>query len=164
MQARLSASDRVTVAKDALSWLRVGALTARSGIYVMPARDDVSRIDILNGVADKKRTQIRDVVFGPCEVCVVGALLVASVVRFDSCTVDDFIELHPKSLLGRWFDDDQVNLMEYAFEWHSPSGYGQQASGYGQQARAFGMRFHRAGERLEAILQNVIDHGGDFVP
>jgi hypothetical protein len=160
MEAKLSAEDRVKVAEDALSWLRAGALRATQGTYVNPSSRRVTRSTILDRVGDKMETQMRDVVLGPCDVCAVGALLIASIVRYDSCTVDEFERLHPRVLLSRWFDDDQVRLMECAFETYNQGWLGSKSV----QAQAFGLRFVLASKRLEAILQNVIDNGGDFVP
>lgn len=150
----LTDAERVLIAKDALAWLRAGALRAMTGTYLDPL-DPQAAARLFGGEADP--VQLRDVVLGPCHVCAVGALFIAAIVRNNNCTVGEFRTGATQRLLGRWFERKQVIEIETAFERF-------ERFGGSRAAVCFGSRYPILWRRLEAILQNIIDHEGRFVP
>src|SRR5690242_5274654 len=73
------AEERVAIAKDALAWIKAGALKPRTGAYVWPSR----RIE-----EHDNGKQLRDVVLGECRTCALGAMFIAKAVRFDECVAE----------------------------------------------------------------------------
>ena len=63
--------------------------------------------------------------------------------------------------LGRFFDIDQLRLIESAFE---QSEFGNLDYDLVERAVEFGNRYKVHGTRLRAIMQNIIDNRGTFVP
>jgi hypothetical protein len=152
--SEFSNADRVLIATDALAWLRAGALRAAQGVYLRPI-SEASGTGLLSNLPG--RMQLRDAVLGPCSVCAAGALFIAAIVRHDNCTISQFKAYTTRGFFVRWFGSEQAAEVETAFERNVTFG-GSYA------AEVFGCRFLDSGERLAAILQNMIDHGGRFVP
>jgi hypothetical protein len=149
------AERRVAVAKDALAWVRAGALRAESMTYVSPT-NPLYRYE----PPDK---QLRDTVFDTTSVCGLGALFVAHVVRFDRCTVGEFRNSFccTRDLivqkLGDTFDPQTLLCVEHAFECWAHG-----MSPDVKEAERFGARYSDKTERLVAILKSIIRNNGDF--
>lgn len=92
-------------------------------------------------------------------------------------------ETPSKKWLEQWFDADQLTLIEAAFEtsmncgsdgeslYGKYLGSGKYEIAYGElvdspinHAVYFGEGYDGHDERLRAIMQNIIDHNGEFVP
>lgn len=153
-----AAEKRVAIAQDVIAWVKAGALVPSEGGYVCPSNGYFA------GMADRE-TQLRDVNLGQCEVCAVGALFLAKAVRFDACTVGDWRSGQFHDNLTDHFSEEQIALIECAFEccrmgpfYNLPS---DEDSG---DALAFYRRYRTDKGRLIAIMQNIIDHDGQFVP
>lgn len=150
-------NERALVAHDALAWLDAGALEAGNGGYVCPTV----------GGARYHRNEpsdmpLRDAVLGRCRVCAIGGLFLARAVRRPTITVGDLCTPGLHRHLADLFGDRQLQLIEVAYEANQDF-----ATGKGEDSRLaclFGARHGDRTERLRAILQNVIDHDGEFVP
>lgn len=146
--ADTKAQERVTIAQDALAWVKEGALVPIRGAYVRAS----------NGVSfDDTHKQLRDVNLGKCEVCARGALFLAKAVRFDNVIANwgYSTERVNRATLLEHFDDDQINLIEEYYE-----GFIRNNAAY-QWAMNF---WTNNSYRMTLILQNIIDNNGTFVP
>lgn len=154
------AQQRVAIAKDALAWIKAGVLIPSAGVYVEPVDRSMRRAIWYYPDPDK---QLRDVFLGKCEVCAIGAMFLAKAVRFDDVAVDQFLNFHAK--LADHFEKRQLAQIEAAFEGKISGGYGDRIS-LEEAAPAFAFyRQHREERsRLVAILTNIIDNNGEFVP
>jgi hypothetical protein len=134
---------RIAIAKDALKWLELKALIP-SHFYIEPLR---SRWH----VGLEPNQQVRNVVVGRCRVCALGAMMVAKVIRFDACTVEQFKSEVPYAHLSPYFADSTLRAIECAYE-----GWRRVVDGLPWVAR-----FPNDRRRMKAILENII-RNGDF--
>lgn len=138
------AKDRVAIAKDALAWEEAGALIPTEGVYLNPCNNpDPDRY--------LESEQARNLNLGKCQVCALGGLLVARAVRFDKVTYYDILYKPPYDLLTEYFTLDQLRNIECAFEDFN-------------DLRTWKEDIPDATERFKAIMQNIIDNKGTFVP
>lgn len=111
-----------------------------------------------------------------CNVCGIGAVFIASVRRADKLKLKDFappdswgddIDQQMRDYLDEWFDADQRELIERAFEKGEVGGDGDSKNVTQEDdevAAAFGRKFRNADDRLEAIMRNIVDNDGEFIP
>lgn len=152
-----AAQDRVAIAEDALAWEQAGALKVETQHYIVV--DDAATC-----LALSRDKQARDVVLGPCQVCVLGGLLLAKAVRFDAVTVDDVIGNRVRCLLDH-FSAEQLNQIEAAFEGNSyPSVTGIMSSSGVIINHAWRELFSDDKVRFRRIMENIIRNEGTFVP
>jgi hypothetical protein len=159
------AEQRVAIARDALAWLKAGALIAQRSTYGYP----VNRLrDPRNNGQARMDDQLRDVEMGPCRVCGLGALFLAKAVRFDDVTIRDWCSgssgVYKK--LGQHFSRTQIAMIEVAFE-ENPCFSDQLSSAVLGRALFFWATRGRPSDykgRLIAILRNIIQNGGEFRP
>lgn len=152
------ARERVAIAKDALEWLKAGALVARQYVYVLPQKEPASK---------DARKQLRDIVLGPCQACALGALFLAKAVRFNDVTVGDYVQSDDDGAMCRnnlysYFSNQQMGMIESAFEM-SPT-YAGRVGVNGMPSVDFGRQYASSKLRLTAILENIIANGGEFRP
>jgi len=192
--AMTPAERRVTIAKDALKLLDEKKISAISGYYVEfnKARNREALL-----VADPEMSLFsRDVRRDPldveyskaerdggvtCHVCALGSLIVAQSLRMDGFTMPaDRADIDMRGAIGRslgnFFDEDQLCLIECAFE-RDRSFTNLDESEWGgwddaltdkaeetNRAVDFGKAFENDAARLRAIMQNIVDNGGTFRP
>jgi hypothetical protein len=94
-----------------------------------------------------------------CGVCALGALFVAKVMRTDDCPfhLESYGRDEVSTKLVSLFSDEQMDLIESAYEL-----YGNQSEP--GSAAAFGAKFKAGKPRLKAICQNIIENKGKFKP
>lgn len=152
----------VAVAKDVLA--RLDVLHLQTGWYMTIGSS--SSISFLGDL----REQV-DLVQEECAVCQLGACLLSTARLFDQVPMSCFnsgrrallSESTIHDLLVGVFDRDTLDLMEAAFECQPLSWL--EASPYSiTHAIHFGRRFVALEDRVRAIMENVIDNGGVFVP
>lgn len=119
--------------------------------------------------------------FPQCETCAWGACVLAIAHLGDSLTVGDLNEMQEdpdyaykvKDKVLSIFTPEQVAMIEAAFEkikTYLPfSGSVNSSSNYVEDinlnsSSEFGRSFNTDDERLRAIMQNIVDHKGTFVP
>lgn len=189
------AEKRAQLARDVIAQVAARKLVAMSGTWLSRVEDGAQRQPLLRrtlvagGEIDdalqmnKLLPQIEQ-----CNACAVGALLYCTVMRANALTVGE-IRQHGetadmiitefekiKVYLGGYFSDNQLNMMEAAFEKrHSP---GDQTKSVTRAGCMFLARTHTAEygwewidrdnaddeTRLVVIMQNVADNGGTFKP
>ena len=141
--------ERVLIAKDALAWIKAGALTPRKGVYVSTT----------NSIAMKDQgKQLRDVVLGRCRVCAKGALFLAKVVRYNNVLATQICEAGNSgnaAPLREHFSVSQLDLIESSFE-----GWG---NTLGDLSVQFWEQYKDDKSCLIAVLKNIISNNGEFV-
>lgn len=121
----------------------------------------------------------------PCEVCGIGSLFICDIMKRDNYTLDlwngvsGIEETHIQSKLADYFIPTQLNLIECAFEkWvvnddedilqvTGEDKYGDSItvpSELGAKAISFGHQHIDPKDRLIAIMENLIENGGEFLP
>lgn len=159
---RLSdAKKRVAIAKDALEQLRRGRYVAGRGEYMSPVYFN----ELIAKSNDSKRPN-------KCETCALGSLFLSRIALFNKWRWND--DEHPwgEGRLNDIFDEKQMALMEFAFEGSEIHDiYGALANSWDdwdfnidkdEFDGLWSENFDNAHDCLEAILQNVVDHDGEF--
>lgn len=103
-----------------------------------------------------------------CEVCALGSLLMCRIAKFGSLApapLDTNHVTHGRTRQGLAdaFDEDELNLIESAFELAN-FGRGQCGWESAIDAIRFGRARPRKRDRLLAIMHNIVDNKGTFVP
>jgi hypothetical protein len=144
------AQERILIAKDALKWVKAGALIPMHNVYVGASKS------ILSTDFDR---QLRDVVLGECKVCIKGALFLAKAVRFDHVLARELCEAghSSDSPLNEHFDEGQLDLLERTFE-----GWSEWGTNEDEDIKKFAKRYPKTKDRLVAILENIIKNQGTF--
>jgi hypothetical protein len=168
--------QRIAIARDVIAQVENSAVLVEQGVYV--GKDALGLGVFRSGEIERTLTTER------CEVCAVGAAFVSAVRLGDALDEDSFgeddlwargrrlgdkpIRLH----LRRFFGVEQLSLIEAAFErdWgfcevFINDGLGDETRcALCERAVDFGDAVYGHDERLIAIMQNIIDNGGSFIP
>lgn len=100
-----------------------------------------------------------------CEVCAIGALFIADVMIRDRATVHDAYGVDTmKRRLSKHFGVRALELIETAFEMVPAPGGTIDDGEIIDKAIRFGKRFESDKRRMIAIMNNIIDNDGDFIP
>lgn len=139
----------VALAKDVLKWLKY--MNIRAGQYF----EEID-IDQLNkGAKQKSRVKI----LKNCEVCALGACVVSGFNLDGNSILDEYVVETNLHKIRNIFGVDESNEIEGAFEraeaWEGT---------FIPDAEAFGKTFKDNKARLAAIMQNIVDHDGYFIP
>lgn len=166
LSAMEPAAARMLVAQDALDLLEAGAIQARSGSYI-----NVELPYDLDGSTPVHL--LAETWLGQCPVCALGAVLVATVRRFDDLVIKHLANYNTlkggcgRQLVGylsKFFSGEQLDLIEVAFEGSS----NMMRTGISDEEEASALDFRSALDddraALVKILENVITNGGTFVP
>lgn len=150
--------QRVAIAEDVLLRLKASKLKAGKGSYLLD--EDWPDLDQTSDARP-----VIDVIEAACQVCARGAMLLSQVRLFNCLTVGEVrsssIGIMNRKHLQPIFGDDQINLIESAFEMDDFTwGDNNDADG----AIGFGERYDEPEERLAAIMNNIVANGGDFRP
>ena len=181
------ARKRVIIAKDVLRWLATAKLVpaglSGASLYlrIIPrGRAEVARTNWVPPLDDYEVTEHGGVVNGDsCVACGIGAL-VATAAERGACSLrgpndylwnEDEVPESIRSALSGLFDADQLDKIEWAFEGGVGLGaaltYGH-LRGLSEEARtrceSFALRYPYKQARLVAIMNNIIDNKGQFVP
>lgn len=180
MKDRKMRRKAVLVATDALKWLRKKSILVETGNSYMQLsgvaveeirllRSSHSFQAVLGGLITPKR---------PCSICALGSLFLAHVDRFNKLPCGPIQQYGPvgerpfgsahgfrndvlSPQLSDSFDRFELSIIENAFEsWNTLMVGGQVDA----DARAFGRKFEDPRKRLRAILRNIIENKGEFVP
>lgn len=168
--------QRVTIAKDVLKLLEEEKIVARSGTYMSLGRR-IDDKDIWAGSeywtgSEVEGVQVHQLIESAptCKVCGIGACFVAAVRRADQCKSTDMSspsdDRFMREYLGKWFEEDQIELIETAFESDTSFYSGDRDADLdpAHDAATFGSKYKDDNDRLEAIFANVAKNNGRFVP
>lgn len=152
------AKQRVQIAKDVLTQLSMGALVPASRYFSLgDINDDIESPDLgwtplaKGSKAVAKKCDLSFVAEKvPCTVCGIGSLFVAAAKRADKFGYRDHISRQAiVKYLDPYFTRDVLDQIEGYFEAHSGNS-------------AWWSRTPKG--RMQAIMNNIITHGGEFVP
>jgi hypothetical protein len=148
---------KVAIAQDVIKQLNVLRIKAGNG-YVVPD-DDFDLQNLLEfGVTPK---QIAQKAKETCTFCARGAMMICKVDKFNSFNFDgiesfDCIsQSHTTDALEDAFTDDELREIEGCFE---------QAKDSWSFQKNIWAEIEDDKDRLQAIMQNIIDHKGVFKP
>jgi len=155
---------RKAIARDVISLLKSRRFIASPGTYFALNASEVVLVgdDDLRDKVGRKR----------CDVCAIGAAIVARALREDQISVSQASNGELSTLSGI-FESQQLREMEWAFEVERYlEGDGcscnmcQRERKYHLKKKSvqFGMKFKKPGPRLLAIWENVLKNDGEFVP
>jgi hypothetical protein len=165
---------RVAIAKDVLHQLDIKRFRATSGTYF--ASDSLS--NVINNSIDPAHRQVTPEDISQCRVCVMSAVCVATLDRFNTLSLlDAYPTLNEPGLIVNYthkhagFSEKQMRLMETAFEGCCLSSLVSEKDE--MKAAAFGKGTRRGlrdtdtsadERRMRAIMRNVIKNNGTFKP
>jgi hypothetical protein len=170
------AQKRVAIVKDALSQLRQEKISAGVMYYI--------RAQIPYGTSGEVSLQKLLPKLPPCHVCARGALFLSAVRKANQCLLQDcgyencsqhanendphFLEINRK-VERKFFSDEQIALIEMAYEGADIRryfGWNLYKNDKAVSALSFykDWKVYTAGDRLEAILLNLIENEGTFKP
>lgn len=159
------AEQRVTIAKDVLTWLRLKKLVPVAGQYLTE----------MPGTTPKEDDRVNG---DSCHACALGALFACAVERQPVGVTNfwnepnnvgnSFMHKH----LQPYFDEKQLGLIEAAFEcrhmWATEAGNDTDAAtrafNFGMNAGSDRLNGSDAAKRMEAIMRNIIKNSGEFKP
>lgn len=147
------AQKRVAVAKDVLAQIDAEMVVAEECVYV-EARALES--EMAQQYCDVSKPVV-------CRACGLGSLILSSVRFENERTVSEINGIdgyEARAILSHIFKDSQLDLIESAFERTSMADTNCSVD----CAVSFGADFWHSEDRLIAIMQNIIDHKGRFVP
>lgn len=149
---------RVEIAKDVLNHLDTGKLEATTGVYL--------DIDISEEEIRKAQT---------CDVCAIGALFVASLLKYDELEEDEVIygggdRFVMARYLAPFFDSDTLDRIECAFE-EDPFMAGDVARGkravQWMRSKLIQLDFDDENiddVKLRVIMEEIVRSDGEFKP
>jgi hypothetical protein len=168
------AEKRIAIAEDVLLQLDKGKYIARKGLYILDVIDETGKIFEPDQDIKKNFDGIRN-----CEVCAIGATILSCTHFANELTFGDvgssirLINNAKTRKLLSIFDDNQLLLIESAFEGHDYDAdrFGRAAFDQHldrderERCDAFFYRYiDDSRERLEAIMENIIENNGTFIP
>ncbi len=170
MPPKVKAEARVAIAEDVLETLLFGRMKVQSSHGYFQVDDAARGVveDSFETVALTMKTRGRTM----CTVCAIGAACVSAVSLYNKAPAAEKVhrgEIKPskgmRTVLGHFFTRKQLDLIECAFEMKYTYDIGGSSWDARYEAHTFGQGYrYNDRERLEAIMQNIIDNGGTFRP
>lgn len=179
--AATAAEQRVIIARDVLEWVRVRKLEPWSGTYL-----SVKETETVEGDGREPTLPLGSVSTvngGSCYACGLGALFALTVERGpfevrDVCSGGGSISEGMRHKLAPYFSPEQLTLIECAFERSTGFSYEDEnlpyaerldAAGFGRRVEAASSGCLEEGDSVDrrvmrAIMQNIIDNNGTFIP
>jgi hypothetical protein len=169
---------RVAVAQDVLD--RLEFLTLRQGHYLKGSLGSQRVVSQLDNAQNHL-----DLIENNCGVCALGACVLSYVRIYDDVTMSEIgykldwdgepvirsTEHNIQDVLKRIFSVDQMVLIESAFECENMShqyfGVYRWPSSFHnsiRRAEKFGLQYRDKFDRVEAIMKNIIENEGEFIP
>lgn len=160
------AQKRVAVAKDVLRDLETQRIVASHGTYMDIV--DKNGDEIPDDIEIPEKGQFNDFLEqqfaegGQCQVCAIGSVFTSKVIHYNDYKARGYLPSRSEMVDHlSFFPSDMLDRMEDAFE---ADKYGMFRSNGDEDAHAFGNRHKRGEARLVAIMKNIIDNKGEFVP
>jgi hypothetical protein len=173
---------RIIIALDVIDQLRIGKLIAERGTWIGIGEDQSDREILVNQMDKQLNTVIGS---QSCTTCAIGGMFVCAVKRADRLKVkeietvkDKSEELSPTdwvdptpdgvdlfSYLKRFFSEDQLNLIEIAFE-KGDGGVKMEYMNTEQEDAKYFIESDdvEASDRMRFIMENIVVNGGTFKP
>lgn len=158
----------VAIAQDVIAQLDIQFIRASKGIYYDASRSIRVEEGGLDTAFENMKKEGRQ-----CDVCAIGACFISMILLGDEVQVKDLTqfedetEIHGmdsttmRKHLMKAFPIDNIHLIESAFEM---SVWGNQETPEMLSATLFGVKCTSPNSRLRAIMQNIIENNGTFIP
>lgn len=166
-QALSSKGKRIAIARDVIKHLDAKVFTAHAGAYVTGFTEYTTGIGYGWKIPQDSEIceQMESSDWPGCEVCALGAVLLAHAYHTDDLSVGSAAQSDSgpiKERMSGFFEEDQLSLIEAAFERSYAFAVGADGA---LEAENFGEGFDDPDERLRAIMQKIASHPeGLFVP
>ncbi len=148
------AQKRVAIAKDVIKQIAARSIKPRFQIYLESPNQIAKKMDIGKQLCDVLPNR------PACKVCAIGGMFVAAVGLFNDLPVDEtfvnrFVDAGPlKNRLLNFFGREQLREIEWCFEDNETWITNVNAPKHRRDAA----------KRMAAIMQNIIENKGTFVP
>lgn len=162
------AQQRVQIAKDVLKYLGKGVLDASEGDYFMIKGYEEGK-DLRDLIEEAPESQ-------KCTVCALGAAFYCAVLRVDNYKLSKIdnssyvpnevlmFGSNVKNFLRAYFEEDQLELIESAFEREKMGDEDAAKDEDMKTAIDFGKGYYYENKRLVAIMNNIVENEGKFKP
>lgn len=171
-----TAGQRMRIAQDVIDQIKLKKYKAEVGNFFKLRKFTNSGDYELTNAFDKEspiEELLKDETVN-CTVCALGAVFASCVNFTNEITYADtengslsFGDEVFKQKILEFFDDEQVRLIEVAFEcgngWFQYPAAESKAAEF-SKARKFGNRYSNDSNRMVAIMKNIVEHRGKFVP
>lgn len=169
------AKKRVSIAQDVLAQIKAKKYFAKQETYVNIVGD--KQLDDAEShtfefydqayARDAQIALVNDEL--SCNVCALGALITSTVKIDDKCSIRELTQIRRGRVahgrLLKYFGHKQLGLIETAFERDSTFAVEWRCSKPSIKAALdFGKKRVNTTARLKAIMQNIVDNNGQFVP
>lgn len=149
---------RVAIAKDVLAQIKAKRFKIINATYwKVKGANDSQRIN-QDFLIEKKPV---------CKVCALGSAVISGIKLFNEVETSDNSgnDGETTKILGKWFSESQMALIEDAFEGPYDSNTCLLSDNNpNEEAVAFGCQFPNRTDRAVAIFKNVIKNNGVFRP
>lgn len=163
---------RIEVARDVIAATKAteNSLKVKSGYgYIRSVDTNKGELDHIDSKVTAKR------LMETCTVCAQGALLLCLVAKnndfsFWNANNDlDCVNIRHEPIMQRLsqvWDTTQLDMIEIAFETSHEAAYGRRSYTrvVARRAAAFGAKHSYDVNRLHAIMKNIIENNGEFIP
>ena len=165
------AQRRVEIAKDVIASIQAGRITTGHTYFGLNEEVKVGKLDTHKeiGIEEPLSSRAAREVQKNCRVCAMGALMVSRVCKFNKLSLEDLGQNEYGSTveaLKGAFTDNQLRRIEAAYELDSSYEFmDEYAFGMDHVGDYEAMNYQEQDEnRMLAIMQNIVDHGGTFKP
>ncbi len=152
---------KVAVAKDVINQIQLKKFKVQKNHYLL-LDDDID----VDPSEDPQKAMKCALDSKKCTVCARGAMMLTKVAKYNNFEFDEFYNLNcdhaTTDALGDCFTEHELQLIETFFERLSFIDEGDAFNLYGVDYRKWGP--NNPEDRLICIMQNIIDHKGQFVP
>lgn len=178
-KAASAAGKRVLIAEDVLEQLKNNRIKATSGEFVSFDHREGYQLPFDNEDSVQEKIFSREI--ETCQCCALGSLAVSCVLFNNNVTIENaqdqlcnlgdgiFEERKFTHGLTKYFSRKQLELIENAFE--QGEGYFNEcdielvnSSENIEKAIKFGENYENVNNRLKAIMKNIIENKGTFIP
>ena len=161
---KLSPSQRrVRIAKDVIELLSKKKITAAHQGYFLVRERKNSFMNSLDYIDDEH--QLHEVIeSNHCEVCALGGMLAATVLRTDGFSASNSVDgFQVKLKLKEHFDAAQLELIESTFE--ESTGFMTRTLSLEEEEKIFSFCKENSTpkKRLIKIMENIIENDGEFI-
>ncbi len=147
---------RIAILKDALAKLKKRKFI--TGIYIRKGWQTIKDFDVRDELQKHVVTMEKN-----CEVCMLGNLFLSQVYLYNDFNVGNYNDDMARNdiFLSRYFSEKQLDLIEAAFE---TKDIFLDMTPQITKAIEFGKKYRRDRQRAKAILENMLENDGMFVP
>lgn len=158
---------KVAIAKDVIANIHMKKLNvkANNGYVESSDKDLEYDKDILCQYLPSE--QVAELLKPSCQICARGAMMICKVAKFDNFDLGRYSleeELSTTEALKDAFSEEELGQIEAAFELWGPGSPMGEHKRLSHEELENWESIEKDEDRLLAIMQNIVDHGGEFKP